>query len=161
MIRKAILRKVVLGSFYKRFLKFNNIRIEPETLIRAPRINIFFIVDLLIAYQIYKMYKNKGGFFSDFGLEEKPSEAQTELPGEIKFADIVGIDEYKEELEDIIKYFQNEKLYQQHGAYQPKGILLYGKPGTGKTMLAKALANEAGVSFYYKAGSEFDSKYRG
>lgn len=62
---------------------------------------------------------------------------------------------------EIVSYFKNNKLYTKFGAVAPKGILLNGKPGTGKTMLAKALANECDVNLIYKSGSEFEGKYVG
>ena len=62
---------------------------------------------------------------------------------------------------EIVDFFKNPEKYKKFGAETPKGVLLHGAPGTGKTMLAKALANEAKVNFFYKSGSEFETKYRG
>ena len=76
-------------------------------------------------------------------------------------SDIVGIEEFKAELEKIIHFLKNKNLYKKIGAETPKGILLYGEPGVGKTMLAKALANESSYSFLYASGSEFGDKYIG
>ena len=78
-----------------------------------------------------------------------------------KFADVQGIDEFKEELEDIVDFLKNGQKYRDAGAYIPKGVLLVGPPGTGKTLLAKAIAGEAGCSFFYKSGSEFDEVFVG
>lgn len=73
----------------------------------------------------------------------------------ITFNDIAGIKEAKEELKEIIDFLKNPKKYLQMGAKIPRGVLLIGAPGTGKTMLAKAIANESGVSFFSISGSEF------
>lgn len=80
---------------------------------------------------------------------------------DIKFADIKGINEFREELEDVVDFIKNTKKYKDAGAYIPKGVLLVGPPGTGKTLMAKAIAQEAGCNFYYRSGSEFEEVYRG
>lgn len=84
-------------------------------------------------------------------------------PDKIKtrFTDIAGEDEAKDQLKDVIDFLKNSSKYTSIGAKIPKGILMIGPPGTGKTMLAKAVAGEAGVPFYYMTGSDFDEKYVG
>ncbi|MCD7738388.1 MAG: ATP-dependent zinc metalloprotease FtsH [Lachnospiraceae bacterium] len=79
----------------------------------------------------------------------------------VTFADVAGQDEAKESLEEMVDYLKNPGKYQQIGAKQPKGALLVGSPGTGKTLLAKAVAGEAGVPFYHLTGSEFVELYVG
>lgn len=79
----------------------------------------------------------------------------------ITFKDVKGIDECREELEEVVDLLKNRKKYQKIGAKVPKGILLVGKPGTGKTLLAKAIAGEAGVKFIACSGSEFDEIFVG
>jgi len=74
---------------------------------------------------------------------------------------VLGIDEFKEELIELVEYLKNPKKYLDAGAKLPKGILLVGPPGTGKTLLARALAGEANCSFFYKSGSEFDEMFVG
>ncbi|CAD8190348.1 unnamed protein product [Paramecium octaurelia] len=78
-----------------------------------------------------------------------------------RFNDVLGIDEFKEELEEIVEFLKHPKKYTDSGAKLPKGILLVGPPGTGKTLLARALAGEAGCAFFYKSGSEFDEMFVG
>ena len=73
----------------------------------------------------------------------------------VKFSDVAGSIEEKEELQEIVDFLKNPKKYQQLGAKIPKGVLLYGAPGTGKTLLARAVAGEAGVKFFYISGSDF------
>jgi ATP-dependent metalloprotease len=79
----------------------------------------------------------------------------------VRLSDVVGIEEYQEEVEQIIDFLRNPAKYRAIGAEIPKGILLSGDPGIGKTLLAKALSTEANISFIYKSGSEFSTKYFG
>lgn len=77
------------------------------------------------------------------------------------FNDVKGIDECRSELEEIVHYLQNNEKYVKIGAKMPKGILLTGKPGVGKTLLAKAIAGEAGVKFFYSSGADFEEIFVG
>ena len=79
----------------------------------------------------------------------------------VKFEDVAGLDEEKGELIEIVDFLKNPKKFQNMGAKIPKGILLYGKPGTGKTLIAKAIAGEAGVPFISMSGSEFIEMFAG
>ncbi|PAF42141.1 hypothetical protein BJI48_07355 [Helicobacter sp. 11S02596-1] len=93
-------------------------------------------------------------------LDESPSPASP-ITSSVKFEDVAGIKEVKEELFEIIDYLKNPKKYQELGIALPKGILLVGPPGVGKTMIAKAVAGEAGVPFFYQSGSSFVQIYVG
>jgi ATP-dependent metalloprotease len=77
------------------------------------------------------------------------------------FNDVKGIDECREELEEIVNFLRNPDIYSVSGAKMPRGILLTGAPGTGKTLLAKAIAGEAGVKFFYSSGSDFEEVFVG
>lgn len=79
----------------------------------------------------------------------------------IKFSDVMGADEAKSELQEIVEYLRNPDRFAQIGAKLPKGVLMCGPPGTGKTLMARAMAGEAGVPFLYAAGSAFDEVYVG
>ena len=79
----------------------------------------------------------------------------------IKFADVAGNEEAKESLMDLVDFIKNPEIYSKYGARLPRGVLLYGAPGTGKTLLAKAMAGEANVPFYAVSGSDFIQVYAG
>jgi cell division protease FtsH len=85
---------------------------------------------------------------------------QGDIP-DITFQDVAGVDECREELVDIVTFLKNNSMYQRMGARMPRGLLLVGEPGTGKTLLAKAVAGEAGVPFFSTSGSEFVEMFVG
>ncbi len=107
------------------------------------------------------MMKNMGGGGMMFNMGK--SNAKVYVPSEtgIKFADVAGEEEAKENLQEIVNYLHDPSKYQKIGAKMPKGVLLVGPPGTGKTMLAKAVAGEAGVPFFSISGSEFVEMFVG
>lgn len=90
-----------------------------------------------------------------FGMGKSNAKVYVKSSEGIKFSDVAGEDEAKENLTEIVDYLHNPDKYKEIGASMPKGILLVGPPGTGKTMLAKAVAGEANVPFFSMSGSEF------
>ena len=95
---------------------------------------------------------------------EQPNDLKFEIMpqvSDVTFRDVAGIDEVKEELEEIIDFLKNPKKYTDFGVRMPKGVLLVGPPGVGKTLIAKAVAGEAGVPFFYQSGSAFVQIYVG
>lgn len=94
-------------------------------------------------------------------VDNNDSKFDTTKKTNIKFDDVAGIDPQKAELTEIVDFLKNPQKYRQIGAKIPKGILLTGEPGTGKTLLAKAIAGEAGVSFFNMSGSEFEEMFVG
>ena len=109
-----------------------------------------------------KMMKNAGGPNSlMFGMGKSSAKVYVKSSDGIKFSDVAGEDEAKENLTEIVDYLHNPGKYKEIGASMPKGILLVGPPGTGKTMLAKAVAGEANVPFFSMSGSEFVEMFVG
>lgn len=117
---------------------------------------IMIIIQLLM-YGVFFgiMVKTMGLGSGILGKKEKETESK------IKFSDVAGLDEVKEDLMTVVDFLKNPEQYKEAGAKIPKGVLLYGPPGTGKTLLAKAVAGEAGVKFKAVSGSDFDEKYVG
>ncbi|MDE1920402.1 MAG: ATP-dependent zinc metalloprotease FtsH [Candidatus Omnitrophica bacterium] len=89
------------------------------------------------------------------------SRAQVTGGGKVTFADVAGVDEAKEELQEVIEFLKDPKKFERLGGKIPKGVLLVGPPGTGKTLLAKAVAGEAGVPFFSLSGSDFVEMFVG
>ena len=98
----------------------------------------------------FAMFRLTGGPMA--GIRKKYTEG--DIPN-ITFRDVAGMDESRAELEDIVTFLKDNKMYQRMGARMPRGVLLVGDPGTGKTLMAKAIAGEAGVPFFTTSGSEF------
>ena len=114
---------------------------------------IFFIFWFLLMGGI-----NQGGAGGSKTMSFGKSKARMINPGEkgrVTFNDVAGVDEEKEELEEIVEFLKSPKKFTDMGARIPKGVLLVGQPGTGKTLLAKAVAGEAGVPFFFISGSDF------
>ncbi len=118
---------------------------------------LYIIFFILIIYFIYKMLGKAGGKFMGFGKNKMRSDQKVN----VKFENVAGIKEEKEELVEIVDYLKNPKKYVSMGARIPKGVLLVGEPGTGKTLLAKAIAGESGVPFFSISGSDFVEMYVG
>ena len=93
--------------------------------------------------------------------DTQPTSHIEAIKSDVSFDDIGGISDVKVELEEIIDFMKNPKRYKNFGARMPKGVLLVGPPGVGKTMIAKAVAHEAGVPFYYQSGASFVQIYVG
>ncbi|HIX24745.1 MAG TPA: ATP-dependent zinc metalloprotease FtsH [Candidatus Lachnoclostridium avicola] len=142
---------------------FNGVEIEQTSPFLTVLLSWVLPIVIFVAigqYMSRKLMKSAGGpnamMFgkSNAKIYVKSSEG-------IKFSDVAGEDEAKDNLKEIVEYLHNPKKYQEIGASMPKGILLVGPPGTGKTMLAKAVAGEANVPFFSISGSEFVEMFVG
>ena len=148
-----------IGLIQEESLKNSNpIELEqksPSFISKLPSI-IFSLLPTIIMLALFMM------IFKMQGLTEKGEVYDdTERKIKVKFEDVAGLDEEKGELIEIVDFLKNPKKYAKMGAKIPKGILLYGKPGTGKTLIAKAIAGEAGVPFISMSGSEFIEMFAG
>ncbi len=144
----------------KEKLLLNGIEVKDQTtppLTKTIPSGIFVLSLLTLMAMI--VYKSRGGASSvtsmdmqDFSKDKKSA---------LNFDAVAGNEEAKESLMDIVDFLKNPEKYQKYGARMPKGVILYGDPGTGKTLLAKAIAGEAGVPFYAISGSDFVQVYVG
>jgi cell division protease FtsH len=117
---------------------------------------------LLIGVWIYFMNRMQGGGRGGaMGFGKSRAKLLTEKQGRVTFDDVAGIDEAKEELEEIVEFLRNPQKFSKLGGKIPRGALLVGPPGTGKTLLARAIAGEAGVPFFTISGSDFVEMFVG
>ena len=117
---------------------------------------------LLIGVWVYFMNRMQGGGKGGaMGFGKSRAKLLTEKHGRVTFDDVAGIDEAKEELEEIVEFLRNPQKFSRLGGKIPKGALLVGPPGTGKTLLARAIAGEAGVPFFTISGSDFVEMFVG
>lgn len=142
----------------QKVLEDNNIELEtktPSLLSQIPSY-LFSILPTIVMVALFIM------IFKMQGLGDKGEVYDdTERKSKVTFDDIAGLDEEKEELKEIVEFLKRPKKFAEMGAKIPKGVLLYGKPGTGKTLIAKAIAGEADVPFISMSGSEFIEMFAG
>ena len=155
-------------TYSEEFLKEGAFKLEEKSeSIFVTVISLLTPFGLLIIFFIFWFFMmggvnggNPNGKTMSFGK----SKARMMTPAEknkITFDDVAGVDEEKEELEEIVQFLKNPKKFTDMGARIPKGVLLVGQPGTGKTLLAKAVAGEAGVPFFIISGSDFVEMFVG
>ena len=150
---------------YRSGAKFASEIIEPT----SPLLSFLltWVLPLLVffgigQYMTKRMMNNVGGGNSMmFNMGKSNAKVYVKSSNGIRFSDVAGEDEAKENLAEIVEYLHNPGKYKEIGASMPKGILLVGPPGTGKTMLAKAVAGEANVPFFSMSGSEFVEMFVG
>lgn len=121
------------------------------------------LLPMLIIVGLWFMFMNQGGAgggkVMNFGKSRARRYDEEKL--QVKFKDVAGVEEAKQELEEVVEFLKHPQKYNELGAKIPKGVLLYGPPGTGKTLLAKAVAGEAGVPFFSISGSDFVEMFVG
>ncbi|HLO27250.1 MAG TPA: ATP-dependent zinc metalloprotease FtsH [Geobacteraceae bacterium] len=121
----------------------------------------WFPLILLVGVWIFFMRQMQSGGGKAMAFGKSRAKLLTEAQGKITFEDVAGVDEAKEELEEIIQFLKDPKKFTKLGGRIPKGVLLVGPPGTGKTLLGRAVAGEAGVPFFSISGSDFVEMFVG
>ena len=154
-------------TYAEQYIKNGNLSLEEES--ESIWITILSLITpfgLLIIFLIFWFFmmnpgNNQGGNKTMTFGKSRARMINTAEKNKITFDDVAGVDEEKEELEEIVEFLKNPKKYTDMGARIPKGVLLVGQPGTGKTLLAKAVAGEAGVPFFIISGSDFVEMFVG
>ncbi len=143
----------------------NNVTVTAERQEQSGFISLIGMllpVLLLIGFWFFMMNRMQGGGKGGaMGFGKSKAKMLTEKEGRVTFDDVAGIDEAKEELEEIVEFLRNPQKYSRLGGKIPKGALLIGPPGTGKTLLARSVAGEAGVPFFTISGSDFVEMFVG
>jgi cell division protease FtsH len=137
-------------------------KVEPEddsSLLQFAIMWLPMILIVIIMIMFMRQMQAGGGKAMSFGKSK--ARLLTEHQGKVTFKDVAGIDEAREEVEEIIDFLRDTRKYMRVGGRIPKGVLLMGPPGTGKTLLARAIAGEAGVSFFSISGSDFVEMFVG
>ena len=144
------------------FAKIQEESTSPLLMIFLTTVLPMLIFIILGQYMSKKLMESAGGKNSlSFGMGKSNAKIYVQSTQGIRFDDVAGEDEAKESLAEVVDYLHNPDKYTQAGASMPKGVLLVGPPGTGKTMLAKAVAGEANVPFFSISGSEFVEMFVG
>ncbi len=156
-------------------------RVEPELAARLEKFNVPYsrvfesallrdllswVVPALVFFGLWyfvirRMADRQGGLGGFMSIGKSRAKVYVETDTGVTFADVAGVDEAKQELQEVVEFLQHPKEYGRLGAHIPRGVLLVGPPGTGKTLLAKAVAGEAGVPFFSISGSEFVEMFVG
>ena len=147
-------------------LNLNGVKItaEPADKSMHPILSIllsWFPMLLLIGVWIFFMRQMQGGGGKAMGFGKSKAKLLNEAVGKITFNDVAGIDEAKQELEEVVEFLKDPKKFSRLGGKIPTGALLVGPPGTGKTLLARAIAGEANVPFFSISGSDFVEMFVG
>ena len=133
---------------------------EPNLLLYILAQSLPFLLILGVAFFALRQVQ-KGGGSGAMGFGKSKAKLLTERSGKVTFDDVAGIDEAREELQEIVEFLRDPSRFSKLGGQIPKGALLVGSPGTGKTLLARAIAGEAGVPFFTISGSDFVEMFVG
>jgi len=147
-----------------KILRDHKIAIEVKDTTRSPWFSYLFTwlpIIILILFWVFFMRQMQAGGNKALSFGKSRAKMFSGLQKKITFKDVAGVDEAKEELQEIIEFLKNPKKFQRLGGRIPKGVLLVGAPGTGKTLLARAVAGEANVPFFSISGSDFVEMFVG
>ena len=149
---------VGVGDFYKdKDVIIVAYSVPSASIIETITPYVSIIIMIVIGFLLFKMFSSKGGGVGAFNK----SRAKLIEKSNVRFANVAGADEEKEEVQEIVEFLKNPAKFKALGARIPKGVLLVGPPGTGKTLLAKAVAGESNVPFLSITGSDFVELYVG
>jgi cell division protease FtsH len=154
-----------MGDFgkylYDKKVKFEYVADDSETPTLISVLINWFPMLLLVGVWVFFMRQMQGGGGKAMGFGKSRAKLLTERHGRVTFDDVAGIDEAKEDLQEIVEFLRDPQKFQRLGGKIPKGALLIGPPGTGKTLLARAIAGEANVPFFTISGSDFVEMFVG
>ena len=143
-------------------VRYSGAEAESGNLLLYALIQILpFVLILGIAFFALRQVQKGGGAGGAMGFGKSKAKLLTERQGKVTFDDVAGIDEAREELEEIVEFLKDPQRFSKLGGQIPKGALLVGSPGTGMTLLARAIAGEAGVPFFTISGSDFVEMFVG
>ena len=155
------------SSIYEQGLKKDapvEVKVVPQSRTGEVMWNVaitFVPVILIIGFFVFMMRQSQGQNNQAMGFGKSKARLYGEDKEKVNFEDIAGNDNAKQDLQEVVDFLKNPKKYRELGAKIPRGVLLVGHPGTGKTMLARAVAGEAGVPFFSISGSEFVEMFVG
>jgi cell division protease FtsH len=153
-----------LGADILDTLRRGNVRVTVEPQSQSGFLStLSFWLPMLILFGVWIFFLNRmqGGSRGAMGFGKSKAKLLTEKTGKVTFDEVAGIDEAKEELQEIVEFLRDPQKFSRLGGKIPKGALLVGPPGTGKTLLARAIAGEAGVPFFTISGSDFVEMFVG
>jgi cell division protease FtsH len=156
--------EIILTEKLMELLESNGVQVNvkrPKTMLVSILANVvpFILIFGIIYFLFIRQMKNAGRGAMSFGKSR--AKLMTQDKNKITFKDVAGVDEAKEELLEVVDFLKDPKQFQKLGGKMPKGVLLSGAPGTGKTLLAKAVAGEADVPFFTISGSDFVEMFVG